>query len=192
MVERGSSSSWKWTMISSRETRCESATNHPPRHCCRGSHTGKGIHEIRPGRKRYELPDLLISTRLPCVFYHRILRCFVLIDLKIDDVQHYDIGKINLYLAYFAAEDNVEGDNPPIGIILTRHRDELLVEYATYQMNSQRFVRFAFGKRGLSFAAPALRLSARPGRASDRSAVLGRKVSSPEWPSPRRGNPSTG
>ena len=74
------------------------------------------------------------------VFYHRILRCFVLIDLKLDDVQHYDIGQMNLYLGYFAAEENVEGDNPPIGIILTRHKDELLVEYATYGMNSQLFV----------------------------------------------------
>jgi predicted nuclease of restriction endonuclease-like (RecB) superfamily len=74
------------------------------------------------------------------VFYHRILRCFVLIDLKISDVQHHDIGQMNLYLGYFATEENVEGDNPPIGIILTRNKDELLVEYATYQMNSQLFV----------------------------------------------------
>lgn len=74
------------------------------------------------------------------VFYHRILRCFVLIDLKINEVQHHDIGQMNLYLGYFAAEENIEGDNPPIGIILTRNKDELLVEYATYQMNSQLFV----------------------------------------------------
>ena len=47
---------------------------------------------------------------------------------------------MNLYLGYFAAEENVEGDNPPMGIILTRDKDELLVEYATYQMNSQLFV----------------------------------------------------
>ena len=45
-----------------------------------------------------------------------------------------------MYLGFFAAEENVAGDNPPIGIILTRHKDELLVEYATYQMNSQLFV----------------------------------------------------
>ena len=74
------------------------------------------------------------------VFYHRILRCFVLIDLKLGDVQHHDIGQMNLYLGYFAHEENVEGDNPPIGIILSRQKDELLVEYATYGMNSQLFV----------------------------------------------------
>lgn len=74
------------------------------------------------------------------VFYHRILRCFVLIDLKLNDVEHHDIGQMNMYLGYFANEENTEGDNPPVGIILTRSKDELLVEYATYQMNSQLFV----------------------------------------------------
>ena len=78
--------------------------------------------------------------KVDLVFYHRILRCFVLIDLKITDVQHHDIGQMNMYLGYFAAEENTEGDNPPIGIILSRNKDELLVEYATYQMNSQLFV----------------------------------------------------
>lgn len=78
--------------------------------------------------------------RVDLVFYHRILRCFVLIDLKLDEVQHHDIGQMNMYLGYFAAEENAEGDNPPIGIILSREKDELLVEYATYEMNSQLFV----------------------------------------------------
>ena len=74
------------------------------------------------------------------VFYHRHLRCFVLIDLKMHEVEHHDIGQMNMYLGYFATEENGEGDNPPIGIILTRHKDELLVEYATYKMDSQLFV----------------------------------------------------
>jgi predicted nuclease of restriction endonuclease-like (RecB) superfamily len=78
--------------------------------------------------------------RVDLVFYHRILRCFVLIDLKLGNVQHHDIGQMNLYLGYFAKEENQPDDNPPIGIILSRHKDELLVEYATYQMNSQLFV----------------------------------------------------
>ena len=47
---------------------------------------------------------------------------------------------MNLYLGYFAKEENQPDDNPPIGIILSRQKDELLVEYATYQMNSQLFV----------------------------------------------------
>jgi len=78
--------------------------------------------------------------RVDLVFYHRILRCFVLIDLKIKDVQHNDIGQMNMYMGYFAKEENVEGDNPPIGIILSKEKDELLVEYAMYGMNSQLFV----------------------------------------------------
>jgi predicted nuclease of restriction endonuclease-like (RecB) superfamily len=78
--------------------------------------------------------------KVDLVFYHRILRCFVLIDLKLGDVQHHDIGQMNMYLGYFAKEENIEGDNPPIGIILSRNKDELLVEYATYNMNSQLFV----------------------------------------------------
>ncbi|WP_267900651.1 PDDEXK nuclease domain-containing protein [Iodobacter ciconiae] len=78
--------------------------------------------------------------KVDLVFYHRILRCFVLIDLKINEVQHQDIGQVNMYFGYFAQEENIEGDNPPIGIILSRNKDELLIEYATYQMNSQLFV----------------------------------------------------
>lgn len=78
--------------------------------------------------------------RVDLVFYHRILRRFVLIDLKLGEVQHHDIGQMNLYLGYFASEENAEGDQPPVGIILSRQKDELLVEYATYGMNSQLFV----------------------------------------------------
>jgi predicted nuclease of restriction endonuclease-like (RecB) superfamily len=98
---------------------------------------GKGFTFV--GRQ-YRVPINNTPFRVDLVFYHRILRCFVLIDLKIKAVEHHDIGQMNLYLGYFAAEENAEGDNPPIGIILSRHKDELLVEYATYQMNSQLFV----------------------------------------------------
>ncbi len=98
---------------------------------------GKGFTFV--GRQ-YRITLNNTHYRVDLVFYHRILRCFVLIDLKINEVEHHDIGQMNMYLGYFAAEENTEGDNPPIGIILTRNKDELLVEYATYQMNSQLFV----------------------------------------------------
>lgn len=74
------------------------------------------------------------------VFYHRILKCFVLIDLKRNGVQHEDIGQMNMYLGYFAKEENMPDDNPPIGIILSHYKDDLLVEYATYGMNTNLFV----------------------------------------------------
>lgn len=74
------------------------------------------------------------------VFYHRILKCFVLIDLKIKQVEHYDIGQMNLYLNYFKSEENVEDDNEPIGIILSAEKDEVLVEYATGGISNKIFV----------------------------------------------------
>lgn len=74
------------------------------------------------------------------VFYHRILKCFVLIDLKKNAVKHQDIGQMNMYMGYFAKEENAVDDNPPIGIILSRIKDDLLVEYATYGIDTQLFV----------------------------------------------------
>ena len=74
------------------------------------------------------------------VFYHRILKCFVLIDLKVRSVKHGDIGQMNLYLNYFETEENVEGDNPPIGIILSRQKDDIIVEYATRGISNTIFV----------------------------------------------------
>ncbi|KMQ72053.1 PDDEXK nuclease domain-containing protein [Chryseobacterium koreense] len=69
--------------------------------------------------------------RLDLLFYHRILKCFVLIDLKKGEITHEDIGQINLYLNYFKKEEATEGDNEPVGIILGNHKNEILVEYAT-------------------------------------------------------------
>jgi predicted nuclease of restriction endonuclease-like (RecB) superfamily len=74
------------------------------------------------------------------VFYHRILKCFVLIDLKAGEIEHTDIGQMNMYLNYFAREENTEGDNPPIGIVLGAYKDRILVEYATANITNQLFV----------------------------------------------------
>ncbi|WP_315863425.1 PDDEXK nuclease domain-containing protein [Thermosynechococcus sp. PP22] len=74
------------------------------------------------------------------VFYHRILKCFVLIDLKRGEIEHTDIGQMNMYLNYFAKEENVEGDNPPIGIVLGAYKDHILVEYATQNISNKLFV----------------------------------------------------
>ena len=74
------------------------------------------------------------------VFYHRILKCFVLIDLKAGKVKHQDIGQINLYLNYFKDEENTEGDNEPIGIIIAADKNEFLVKYATGGISNKIFV----------------------------------------------------
>ncbi len=74
------------------------------------------------------------------IFYHRILRCFVLIDLKLGKVNHQDIGQMNLYLNYFKEEENTIGDNPPVGIVLGADKDEILVKYAMGSISNQLFV----------------------------------------------------
>lgn len=74
------------------------------------------------------------------VFYHRILKCFVLIDLKRAEASHSDVGQMNMYLGYFEAEENVEGDNPPVGIILAQEKDDLVVRYAMSNLTSNLFV----------------------------------------------------
>jgi len=78
--------------------------------------------------------------KVDLVFYHRILKCFVLIDLKRGEVQHEDIGQMNLYLNYFREELNTEGDTEPIGIVLGAYEDKLMVKYATQNISNQLFV----------------------------------------------------
>ena len=98
---------------------------------------GKGFTFV--GRQ-YKITVNNIHYHVDLVFYHRILKCFVLIDLKKNSVRHEDIGQMNMYLGYFATEENMPDDNAPIGIIMSRNKDELLVEYATYGMDSNLFV----------------------------------------------------
>ncbi len=74
------------------------------------------------------------------VFYHRILKCFVLIDLKRTEAGYEDVGQMNMYLGYFEQEENVVGDNPPIGMILAREKDDILIKYAMHNISSQLFV----------------------------------------------------
>jgi len=74
------------------------------------------------------------------VFYHVILKCYVVIDLKIGKVTHEDIGQMNMYLGYFALDKNTENDNRPIGIILAQEKNDIMVEYATYGIDSKLFV----------------------------------------------------
>lgn len=74
------------------------------------------------------------------VFYHRILKCFVLIDLKKEEAGYEDVGQMNMYLGYFENEENTQDDNPPIGIVLARQNDELLIKYALHNISSQLFI----------------------------------------------------
>lgn len=98
---------------------------------------GKGFAFIG---KQYRITLDNTHFYIDLVFYHRILKCFVLIDLKKGKVSHGDIGQMNLYLNYFSAEENMEGDNPPIGIVLGADKNDILVEYATAGLTNQLFV----------------------------------------------------
>ncbi len=64
------------------------------------------------------------------VFYHKILKCYILIDLKKGKVNHQDIGQMNMYLNYFKKEENQKGDSAPIGIILSSEKNDVIVEFA--------------------------------------------------------------
>ena len=98
---------------------------------------GKGFTFVA---RQYSVTINNTHFHIDLVFYHRILRCFVLIDIKRGAVKHKDIGQMNMYMGYFAKEENIEGDNPPIGIVMSHYKDELMVEYATYGMDSNLFV----------------------------------------------------
>lgn len=98
---------------------------------------GKGFAFI--GRQ-YRIPVGNRNHYVDLVFYHRILKCFVLIDLKKEEAGYEDVGQMNMYLGYFENEENTEGDNPPIGIVLAKEKDDLLVQYAMHNLSSQLFI----------------------------------------------------
>jgi predicted nuclease of restriction endonuclease-like (RecB) superfamily len=78
--------------------------------------------------------------RIDLVFYHRVLKCHVLIDLKIGEFDHADAGQMNVYLNYYKDNELTEGDNPPVGIILCASKNDALVKYATSGMAQDMFV----------------------------------------------------
>ena len=89
-------------------------------------------------QKRLLIGDEFFQVDL--VFYHRILKCHVLIDLKDEPFSHENIGQLNSYVAYYAKHEMSEGDNPPIGILLCTQKNNELVEYALAGMNQRLFV----------------------------------------------------
>jgi predicted nuclease of restriction endonuclease-like (RecB) superfamily len=74
------------------------------------------------------------------VFYHRILKCHILVELKIGAFEHGDIGQLNTYLNFFKSEITQTNDNAPVGILLVAEKDHALVKYATAGMDDNLFV----------------------------------------------------
>lgn len=74
------------------------------------------------------------------VFYHRILKCHVLIDLKIEEFTHENLGQLNTYVSWYRRNMMAAGDNPPVGLLLCTQKDHALVEYALAGMDNNLFV----------------------------------------------------
>lgn len=77
--------------------------------------------------------------RIDLVFYNYVLKCFVLIDLKIGDLTHQDLGQMQMYVHYYERELMNEGDNPPIGIVLCADKSESVVKYTLPEKETQIF-----------------------------------------------------
>jgi len=78
--------------------------------------------------------------RIDLVFYQRILKCHVLIDLKIGEFTHADAGQMNVYLNYYKENEMQKEDNAAVGIILCAGKNETLVKYATAGLSQKVFV----------------------------------------------------
>jgi predicted nuclease of restriction endonuclease-like (RecB) superfamily len=74
------------------------------------------------------------------VFYHRILKCHVLVELKVDKLTHEHLGQLNTYVTWYRRHMMTEGDNPPVGLLLCTQKDHVLVEYATANVDNRLFV----------------------------------------------------
>jgi len=74
------------------------------------------------------------------VFYHRLLHCNVLIEVKTERFHHAHAGQLNMYLEYYKKYEMVEGDNPPVGILLCTDKDQEHVEFATAGLDDKVFV----------------------------------------------------
>ena len=73
------------------------------------------------------------------VFYNRILRCFVLIDLKIGEIKHQDLGQMQMYVNYYDREVRSIDENKTIGIVLCKDKSKSVVEYTLPENNEQIF-----------------------------------------------------
>lgn len=90
---------------------------------------GRQVH-IPIGKKHFHL-DLL--------FYNILMRCYVLIDLKTDELTHDDIGQMQMYVNYYTREKMNPGDNKPIGLLLCPEKDDMVIEYTLPEDNDQIF-----------------------------------------------------
>jgi predicted nuclease of restriction endonuclease-like (RecB) superfamily len=97
---------------------------------------GKGFAFVaRQKRISTDTKDFYIDL----VFYNYILKCFVLVDLKTDELTHQDIGQLDMYVRVFEDTEKGEGDNPTVGIILCSEKDRTVVKYSVLNESKQIF-----------------------------------------------------
>ncbi len=99
---------------------------------------GKGfLFEGRQRRFTFEGDSFFVDL----VFYNRLLRCFVIIDLKIGKLAHQDIGQMQMYVNYYDRMMKTEEENPTIGIVLCREENKTVVEFTLPKSNNQIFTK---------------------------------------------------
>lgn len=88
-------------------------------------------------QKRISIDDK--HFRIDLVFYNRILKCFVLIDLKIGELKHQDLGQMQMYVNYYDREVKLENESKTVGIILCKDKSKSVVEFTLPENNEQIF-----------------------------------------------------
>lgn len=98
---------------------------------------GKGFAFVARQKRLYTATGKRFYIDL--VFYHYILKCFVLVDLKSGELTHRDIGQMDMYLRFYDEKWRGPGDNPTLGLILCTHKDQSLVKYSMLAENANLF-----------------------------------------------------
>ena len=100
--------------------------------------TQRRFYEIECIRGNWSVREL--RRQIASLYYHRILKCHILVELKTEAFRHEHLGQLNTYVAYYKKHQMTPGDLPPIGILLCTRKNEALVEFALGDLSNQVFV----------------------------------------------------
>jgi predicted nuclease of restriction endonuclease-like (RecB) superfamily len=98
---------------------------------------GKGFAFVA---RQYRIATESQHFFIDLVFYNFLLKCFVLVDLKIGRLEHQDVGQMDMYLRMFDELKRGEGDNPTVGLILCAEKDAVVARYSILHESQQLFV----------------------------------------------------
>lgn len=97
---------------------------------------GKGFAFVA---RQKRIPTENKNFYIDLVFYNILLKCYVLIDIKVGELTHSDIGQMDMYVRYYEDKIRIPDDNPTIGIILCSEKDEAVVKYSVLEDSQQLF-----------------------------------------------------